>query len=354
VNRIWLLPLSYLYGLGVWIRNRLYDWNILTSEKFPIAVVKVGNLTTGGTGKTPHTELVAAMLMELFPTVAILSRGYRRKTQGFRLADPADTPETIGDEAFMLYQKLPGVMVAVCEDRAEGIRSLLKIQPYLSAVILDDGLQHRKVEGGLNLLLSDFNRPFFRDYLLPVGTLRESAAAAYKADLILFTKTPGQLSLYDKKLYETKVKPAAHQTILFTTLQYGEPVFIEPFPEWSLTATDQIVVVTGIAHADSLITYIKTLGPTFKHLEYPDHHVYEQGELNQIEEAWRSFPPSNGHRYILCTEKDFVKLAMHATWFEQLQIPLAYLPVEIGFDEHDRTLFIKRIESYVRQHQRNT
>lgn len=353
MNRIWLLPLSYVYGLVVWVYHRLYDWNILSSEKFPLAVVRVGNLTTGGTGKTPHTELVAAMLLEMFPSVAILSRGYRRKTKGFRLADAADTPESIGDEPFMLYCKLPGVMVAVCEDRAEGIRNLLKIQPYLSAVVMDDGLQHRKVEGGFNLLLSDYNRPYFRDYLLPAGNLREPASAAHKADLIVFTKTPGHLSLYDKKLYETKVKPGAHQTILFTSLRYGPPVFIEPFPEWPLTSADQIVMVTGIAHPDALITYLTTQGPTFKHLKYPDHHEFGQTELNQMEEAWRSFPSGGSRRYILCTEKDFVKLARHAAWFEQLQMPLAYLPVEIEFDEHDRTLFIQKIESYVRQHQRN-
>jgi len=346
-----LLPLSWLYGLGVGIRNLLYDLGILKSYGFDLALVKIGNLSVGGTGKTPHTELVAAMLAEVFPAVAILSRGYKRKTRGFRLASDADSAQTIGDEPFQMFLKLPDVQVAVCEDRKNGIEKLLEINPFLSAVVLDDGFQHRKVKAGLNILLSDYNEPFYEDKLMPAGKLREFQSAYRRADLIIFTKAPVQVNVYDKKYVYTKVNPAAHQQVIFSHIRYTDPVFLEPFEQLKLNSQQQLLLVTGLANAQSLTDMLDRKRLSYTHLAYADHQYYGNKQLEQIEKQFAALEGPN--KLVLTTEKDFVKLREHAQWFIDKQIPLAYLPIEIGFDEQDRAIFIRMIEDYVKQYQRN-
>ena len=346
-----MLPLSWLYGLGVGIRNLLYDLGILKSYGFDLALVKIGNLSVGGTGKTPHTELVAAMLAEVFPAVAILSRGYKRKTRGFRLASDADSAQTIGDEPFQMFLKLPDVQVAVCEDRKNGIEKLLEINPFLSAVVLDDGFQHRKVKAGLNILLSDYNEPFYEDKLMPAGKLREFQSAYRRADLIIFTKAPVQVNVYDKKYVYTKVNPAAHQQVIFSHIRYTDPVFLEPFEQLKLNSQQQLLLVTGLANAQSLTDMLDRKRLSYTHLAYADHQYYGNKQLEQIEKQFAALEGPN--KLVLTTEKDFVKLREHAQWFIDKQIPLAYLPIEIGFDEQDRAIFIRMIEDYVKQYQRN-
>jgi tetraacyldisaccharide 4'-kinase len=351
VKSYWLLPLSWLYGLGVGIRNLLYDIGVLKSFGFDLALVKIGNLSVGGTGKTPHTELVAAMLAEVFPAVAILSRGYKRKTRGFRIASDADSARTIGDEPFQMFLKLPDVQVAVCEDRKTGIEKLLEINPFLSAVVLDDGFQHRKVKAGLNILLSDYNEPFYEDKLMPAGKLREYKSAYRRADLIIFTKAPVQVNVYDKKYVYTKVNPAAHQQVIFSHIRYTDPVFLEPFEEVKLHSQQQLLLVTGLANAHSLTDMLDRKRLSYTHLAYADHQYYGNKQLEQIEKQFAALEGPN--KLVLTTEKDFVKLREHAQWFIDKQIPLAYLPIEIGFDEQDRAIFIRIIEDYVKQYQRN-
>lgn len=346
-----MLPLSWLYGLGVGIRNLLYDIGVLKSFGFDLALVKIGNLSVGGTGKTPHTELVAAMLAEVFPAVAILSRGYKRKTRGFRIASDADSARTIGDEPFQMFLKLPDVQVAVCEDRKTGIEKLLEINPFLSAVVLDDGFQHRKVKAGLNILLSDYNEPFYEDKLMPAGKLREYKSAYRRADLIIFTKAPVQVNVYDKKYVYTKVNPAAHQQVIFSHIRYTDPVFLEPFEEVKLHSQQQLLLVTGLANAQSLTDMLDRKRLSYTHLAYADHQYYGNKQLEQIEKQFAALEGPN--KLVLTTEKDFVKLREHAQWFIDKQIPLAYLPIEIGFDEQDRAIFIRMIEDYVKQYQRN-
>lgn len=351
VKRYWLLPLAWLYGLGVSVRNTLYEMGVLKSYSFDLAVVKVGNLSVGGTGKTPHTELVAAMLAEAFPSVAILSRGYKRKTSGFRLASDADNASSLGDEPYQMYLKLPDVQVAVCEDRKTGIEKLLANNPFLSAVVLDDGFQHRKVKAGLNILLSDYNEPFYNDQLLPAGKLREHKNAYRRADLIIFTKAPQHVNVYDKKFVYTKVKPAANQEVIFSHIRYGDPVYLEPFEEERLKNDQHLLLVTGLANAQSLTDMLDRRRMSYVHLAYADHQSYGKKQLEQIEKQFASLEGSK--KLVLTTEKDFVKLREHAQWFVDKQIPLAYLPIEIGFDEHDRAIFIQKIEEYVKQYQRN-
>jgi tetraacyldisaccharide 4'-kinase len=351
VKKYWLLPLSWLYGAVVSMRNALYDLNLLKSHSFDLAVVKIGNLSVGGTGKTPHTELVAAMLAEAFPAVAILSRGYKRRTKGFRMAGETDNADTLGDEPFQMHLKLPDVQVAVCEDRKSGIDQLLAYNPLLSAVVLDDGFQHRKVKAGLNILLSDYNEPFYSDQLLPAGRLREQRSAYMRADLIIFTKAPRRVNVYDKKFVYTKVKPTASQQVIFSHIRYGDPVFMEPFADQKLGKQLQVLLVTGIVNAQPITEMLEQKSVRYSHLAYRDHQRYGAKQLNQIAQAFAELEGDN--KVVICTEKDFVKLREHSAWFEENQIPLAYLPIEIGFDEQDRAIFISIIEAYVKQYQRN-
>lgn len=346
-----MLPLSWLYALGIGVRNSLYDLGVLKSYTFDLALVKIGNLSVGGTGKTPHTELVAAMLAEVFPSVAILSRGYKRKTKGFRLASDTDSAATLGDEPFQMYLKLPDIQVAVCEDRKTGIEKLLEKNPFLSAVVLDDGFQHRKVRAGFNILLSDYNEPFYEDTLLPAGKLREFKSAYRRADLIIFTKAPQQVNVYDKKFVYTKVNAAAHQQVIFSHIRYADPVYLDPFEEEKLHNSQQLLLVTGLANAQSLTDMLDRRKMSYTHLAYADHQHYGKKQLEQIEKQFAAL--TSEKKLVLTTEKDFVKLREHAQWFIDKQIPLAYLPIEIGFDEHDRAIFIRMIEDYVKQYQRN-
>ncbi len=349
--QLFLYPLALLYGFGVWLRNVLYDAGVLKSYGFEQAIVKIGNLSVGGTGKTPHTELIAAMLAEYFPAVAILSRGYKRKSSGFRLAGPQDNAATIGDEPFQMYLKLPDIQVAVCEDRKTGLEKLSELNPFLSAVVLDDGFQHRKVKAGLNILLSDYNEPYFNDHLLPVGRLREFRTGFRRADIIIFTKAPARINVYDKKFIYTKVGAAAHQLVIFSHIRYTDPVFMEPFEAFPIDKNTHVLLVTGIANPTSLTEKLKSKNIPFTHLAYADHQRYGKKQLKQIEKAWQEIESEK--KVVLTTEKDFVKLRDFGDWFVTNQIPLASLPIEIGFDEADTAAFIAKIEEYVKYHQRN-
>jgi tetraacyldisaccharide 4'-kinase len=351
VKKYFLLPLSWLYGGLVSLRNTLYDLGVFKSYSFDLAVVKIGNLSVGGTGKTPHTELVAALLAEMLPSVAILSRGYKRNTRGFRLAGETDNASTLGDEPFQMHLKLPDVQVAVCEDRKTGIEQLLARNNFLSAVVLDDGFQHRKVKAGLNILLSDYNEPFYDDLLLPAGKLREQKAAYRRADLIIFTKAPGRVNVYDKKFYYTKVKPTASQQVIFSHIRYADPVYLDERPDAKLSAKQSVLLLTGLANPSSLVEMLQKRGIAFEHLAYPDHQHYGPKQLQQIAKRFAAMPGEN--KVVVTTEKDFVKLREHGDWFHEQQIPLAYLPIEIGFDEQDRAIFISIIDNYVKQYQRN-
>lgn len=349
--QILLYPFALIYGFGVWLRNSLYDAGIKKANGFDQAIVKIGNLSVGGTGKTPHTELIAAMLAESFPAVAILSRGYKRKTRGFRLAGPDDNANTLGDEPFQMYLKLPDVQVAVCEDRKTGIEKLNALNPFLSAVVLDDGFQHRKVKADLNILLSDYNEPYYNDHLLPVGRLREFRSGFRRADIIIFTKAPARINVYDKKFIYTKVGAAAHQLVIFSHIRYTDPVFMEPFEAFNIDKNTHVLLVTGIANPNSLTEKLKSKNINYSHLAYADHQQYGKKQLKQIAKAWQEIESEK--KVVLTTEKDFVKLRDFGDWFVTNEIPLASLPIEIGFDEADRAAFIAKIEEYVKYHQRN-
>jgi tetraacyldisaccharide 4'-kinase len=324
-----LAPLSGLYGLlaGAW--HRLYDAGWRNKASFDRFVIGVGNLTVGGTGKTPHVEYLVRLLRP-HAEVATLSRGYGRRTRGYRRVGPADTAETVGDEPLQFYQKFgETVVVAVGEERALAIPFLLAEAPDVGVILLDDAFQHRAVRPQLNLLLTDFNRLFFNDSPLPGGRLREPRWGARRADAVLVTKCPADLPEKARKKIEAGVKKyvVSGTPVFFTTFRYGEPVPVNNRP-WPAEATP--VLVTGLANPDPLEAYVRGRYGLRAHRRFADHHAYSEPDLQKLT-AWVQNEAQPGvEGVVLTSEKDAVKLrpllAAHP-------VPWAvfYLPIEVEF-----------------------
>ena len=317
--RFLLLPFAILYGLGVRLRHFLYDRGWLSSKRYPFPILCVGNLAVGGTGKTPMVEYLVRLLGQ--EQVAILSRGYRRKTRGFVLADDSATAMTLGDEPYQYHCKFPRATVAVCESRQEGIERLLE-NPHFKYIILDDAFQHRKVQAGTNLLLTSYDKLYTQDFLLPVGSLRDIRSRARKAQIIIVTKCPELTQTEQEKIIQ-QLKPLPSQKVYFTTIAYSDRVYSH---EDSQALKDFIAtpftLVTGIANPTPLVDFLEKQGASFEHLAYSDHHHFSNRELEFLRQKGR----------ILTTEKDYVRL-------EGALSTLYYLPIETQFLNDQRLIF---------------
>lgn len=317
--RFLLLPFAILYGLGVRLRHFLYDRGWLSSKRYPFPILCVGNLAVGGTGKTPMVEYLVRLLGQ--EQVAILSRGYRRKTRGFFLADDSATAMTLGDEPYQYHRKFPRATVAVCESRQEGIERLLE-NPHFKYIILDDAFQHRKVQAGTNLLLTSYDKLYTQDFLLPVGSLRDIRSRARKAQIIIVTKCPELTQTEQEKIIQ-QLKPLPSQKVYFTTIAYSDRVYSH---EDSQALKDFIAtpftLVTGIANPTPLVDFLEKQGASFEHLAYSDHHHFSNRELEFLRQKER----------ILTTEKDYVRL-------EGALSTLYYLPIETQFLNDQQLIF---------------
>ena len=317
--RFLLLPFAILYGLGVRLRHFLYDRGWLSSKRYPFPILCVGNLAVGGTGKTPMVEYLVRLLGQ--EQVAILSRGYRRKTRGFVLADDSATAMTLGDEPYQYHRKFPRATVAVCESRQEGIERLLE-NPHFKYIILDDAFQHRKVQAGTNLLLTSYDKLYTQDFLLPVGSLRDIRSRARKAQIIIVTKCPELTQAEQEKIIQ-QLKPLPSQKVYFTSIAYSDRVYSH---EDSQALKDFIAtpftLVTGIANPTPLVDFLEKQGASFEHLAYSDHHHFSNRELEFLRQKER----------ILTTEKDYVRL-------EGTLSTLYYLPIETQFLNDQRLIF---------------
>ena len=317
--RFLLLPFAILYGLGVRLRHFLYDRGWLSSKRYPFPILCVGNLAVGGTGKTPMVEYLVRLLGQ--EQVAILSRGYRRKTRGFFLADDSATAMTLGDEPYQYHRKFPRATVAVCESRQEGIERLLE-NPHFKYIILDDAFQHRKVQAGTNLLLTSYDKLYTQDFLLPVGSLRDIRSRARKAQIIIVTKCPELTQAEQEKIIQ-QLKPLPSQKVYFTSIAYSDRVYSH---EDSQALKDFIAtpftLVTGIANPTPLVDFLEKQGASFEHLAYSDHHHFSNRELEFLRQKER----------ILTTEKDYVRL-------EGALSTLYYLPIETQFLNDQRLIF---------------
>jgi tetraacyldisaccharide 4'-kinase len=349
-KNILLYPVSLIYGLVTGLRNFLYDQNIFRSVKFTKPVICIGNITVGGTGKTPHTEYLINLLSSNF-NVAVLSRGYKRKTRDFTIASANSTVDDIGDEPLQIAKKFPGVMVAVERDRVKGVNKILEHRPETDVIILDDGFQHRRLKPGFSILLSDYGRPMKDDNLLPYGSLRENKNNTSRADTIIITKTPGDISTEKMNSLADDIKKLPDQKIYFTTLKYCSPVPVfkkeqEIFqPAWNSFSENGAVIVTGIANPDPLLRHIERLFSQYVHIRFPDHHNFTENDILKISASWKELDSKN--KYILTTEKDAVRIGELASVPEYIKQSFYYIPVGIEFlsgkDEFD-----KNIINYVR------
>ncbi|HKK42519.1 MAG TPA: tetraacyldisaccharide 4'-kinase [Bacteroidales bacterium] len=356
-RNILLYPLSLLYGMITGIRNFLYDKEVLDSKEFDLPVICVGNITVGGTGKTPHTEYLVSLLIRNNFRVATLSRGYKRKTRDFRIATQVSGVNDIGDEPLQIFRKFPGITVAVDRKRVNGITKILENDPGTDVIILDDGFQHRKIRPGVSILLTDFERLIVNDHMLPYGNLRESAFNMHRADIILVTKSPGDLSPIQRRLIVKEMDKAPYQNLYFTTIVYKDPipVFEEvkdvPPPLTVESGDCSIVLVTGIANPDPLKKYLDDKCRNITHMNYADHHNYTEADLKGIINAWSSL--KSPVKYIITTEKDAVRFREFSNIAESLKTAFYYIPVGIDFLNDDRKEFDNLIIDYVRKNKRN-
>ncbi|PRY15715.1 lipid-A-disaccharide kinase [Pontibacter ummariensis] len=342
-----LWPFSLLYGGVTTARNFLYDKGIASSQQFELPVLAVGNLTVGGTGKTPHVEYLLRLLRSY--RLATLSRGYKRKSKGFILADERSTASLLGDEPFQYHRDFPGVAVAVAESRVEGIQQIRQRVPGVEVVVLDDAMQHRPVKPSLLLMLTDFNRPFYEDLVLPAGLLRETRQGASRADLVIVTKCPPALGQDQQEKISKRVKTYSKPgtPVFFSAFAYGAPVSFGAEAQLS----KRIVLVTGIANASSLFQYLHSQGyDILQHLAFPDHHDYSQEDLLQLMQLLTTSRFSGAA--LMTTRKDAVKLAGEALKDLTQELPFFYVPIEVqllsgqhAFDE----LILQHVRSFYKK-----
>ncbi len=328
-------PLSYLYGLGVKLRNKLFDWGCLRAKSYSIPVICIGNLAVGGTGKTPHTEYIIRLLKDKY-RIAVLSRGYKRKTSGFLLANEHSTSNEIGDEPYQMKRKFPDILIAVDANRCAGIEQLLALPEGKrpEVILLDDAFQHRYVSPSLSIVLTDFHRLFCFDKLLPVGRLREPIIGIRRANMVIVTKCDGDMMPIDYRIIQEKINLSAHQSIHFTRILYADflPVFSNQAPSLSKNNIDkenELLVITGIASPESFIKEIHQLSNNVSTLTFPDHHAFMKSDIAAIHNVFEKMNPAK--RYILTTEKDAVRFMDNPHIPETWKSRMYYLPITVDF-----------------------
>jgi tetraacyldisaccharide 4'-kinase len=356
-NNILLYPLALIWGLITAIKNFLYNAGILPSVEFHLPVICVGNITVGGTGKTPHTEYLTNLLRKNFK-VATLSRGYKRKTRNFRIATSDSLVSEIGDEPLQISRKFPDVFVAVDRNRVNGVKRILECNPETDVIILDDGFQHRRITPGFSILLSDFDRLIIRDHLLPYGNLREHKENMRRADIILITKSPENISPIQRRIIVKEIDKAPYQNLYFTTFRYNEPIpvfdnnnHVNNQLDLSKCSDCGIVLVTGIANPLPLKEYLQKRISEVIHLSFPDHYKFNRNDIKAVSSTFNDL--KSPIKYVLTTEKDAVRLREIVNIAEPMRSALFYIPVGVNFLNNDKNEFDNLIVDYVRKNKRN-
>ena len=351
INR-WLIPFSWLYGAGVRLRNMLFDKGVLRSQSFSIPVIAVGNLAVGGTGKTPHVEHLVRLLRDQW-RIAVLSRGYKRRTKGFVLAEPTSTAADIGDEPRQLKSKFGNLTVAVDADRCHGIRKLMKDSRTRAtqAIILDDAFQHRYVKPGLSIVLIEYGR-LQGDMLLPAGRLREPMSGLRRADIIVVTKCPDNLSEEEKATARDAIRRHTEKPVFFSRIVYQdmEPVFCgDSRLIDSIGTSTHVLIVTGIAHPQPLVAEVCRRTTHVKHLAYADHHDFSAADINKINSAFAALPSP---RLLLTTEKDAARLNSMGGLSDEVRQATWQLPICVDIDDQEG--FDKLITDYLNKNSKKT
>lgn len=345
LSALLLYPISLIYGWVMVIRNALFENGILKQHSFDIPVITVGNISMGGSGKTPHTEYIIDKLRKDYK-IGMLSRGYKRRTKGFVLATENSHVEDIGDEPYQIYQKFrnEGVMVAVCEKRVIGIEKMREIDPELQMVVLDDAFQHRYVKPRLAVVLMEYNRPAYRDHMLPFGRLREPMSALNRADVIVVTKCPENIKPVYKRLFVESLNLFPYQKLLFSRYKYLDPIavfrdseaLVQPLVMSELTENDTLLAVTGVANPRPFVRQLRKYKAKVKIKRFSDHHNFTHADIESIEEKFNSM--RGKRRFILTTEKDAMRLMNNPYFPHNLRKCIYYLPIEVSFEDNEQNL----------------
>jgi tetraacyldisaccharide 4'-kinase len=345
ISSILLSPITFIYSIVVRTRNWLFDNGHYKSIQFELPVINIGNLSFGGTGKTPHIEYLIRLITPHYQ-VATLSRGYMRKTKGYFAASSETTPEQVGDEPQLIKWKYPHVGVSVGEDRVMAVPQLLNDWPATEVLLLDDAFQHRSIDAGLNILLTDYNKLYTRDELIPAGSLREPIAGAARAQFIIVTKCPPNLTAQQRETIKQELKPLSNQKLFFSYLQYA-PAYnlMNPAEKLAQGPDVEIIMLAGIANPKPLQEF---LTPRFKQvhaMRYPDHHAYSAHDAENMVTAFGNL--ESAQKAIITTEKDAVRLHTYRQWFIERKIPIFVQPMQVEFFAEDKALFDTEILNYL-------
>lgn len=328
-----LFPIVPIYFVVTWLRNLCYDIGVFKSKSYDFPIICVGNLSAGGTGKTPMIEYLIRLLKGNYK-VATLSRGYKRNTKGFYIADENSSVLKIGDEPFQFHQKFKDIVVSVDGNRQNGIAQLRQLKDAPEVILLDDGFQHRKVKAGLNIALTTYDKLYVDDFVLPTGNLREPRSGAKRAQIIVVTKCPSNLNEIEKQKIISRIKPQSTQDVFFSSIKYSETVYSSKISKSLLSLKqERFTVVTGIANPKPLLGYLKNSGFNFEHLNFKDHHIFTDNELKLL----------NNKSLILTTEKDYTRLK------DGINIDkLFYFPIEIEISDKEKftNLIVKFTNGY--------
>lgn len=346
VGRFLLYPFSLLYGLVISTRNTLYDTGLLKETSFNLPVISVGNLSVGGAGKTPHVEYLLELLQP-YIHVSVLSRGYKRKTKGFKIVQRNDTALISGDEPLQFKRKFPNVPVAVSESRALGIPQLIKNHPEIQAILLDDAFQHRSVKPSLNILVTPLENLYTEDMLLPAGRLREPAPAAGRADIIVVSKCTDSLSIEDSSEIIKKLNPLSHQSVYFTQYIYGTPYYIfNGKNKIQLHSELNIILISAIANTNYLKQYIQQNSNSINSMEYEDHHNFSDRDMNYLLKVFNE--SSKNNTAIITTEKDAIRLQEHKEFIIEHNLPIFALPARVEFLFDQKISFDQQIKDFLK------
>lgn len=340
-----LAPAALLYKAGVTFRHRLFDWGILKSERFDIPIVCIGNITVGGTGKTPMAEMVIGYMAQTHH-VALLSRGYGRRTKGYREVQADSHYRDVGDEPLQIKRKFPDTVVAVCEKRAEGIRRIRAEYPEVDLIVMDDGFQHRYVEPKVNVVMIDATRPVQHDRMLPLGTLRDLPEELHRAHYFVVTKCPEKMAPIDRRILRKVLIQVAYQKVYFTRFESfnPQPLYPEEVPAEHASARCSVIALSGIGNPGPFLQTLRSRYEVVAEMTLDDHHVYKVRDMNALKALLAKHPQA----VIVTTEKDAVKLTNRDKIPAEIRSRLYYLPINISFIEDSATDFLQKLEEDVR------
>lgn len=340
-----LAPAALLYKAGVTLRHRLFDWGVLKSEKFDIPIICIGNITVGGTGKTPMAEMILGYMSQKH-RVALLSRGYGRRTKGYREVSADSHYRDVGDEPLQIKLKFPQVTVVVCEKRAEGIRQLRAEHPEVDLIVMDDGFQHRYVDPKINVVMIDATRPVQHDRMLPLGTLRDLPEMLYRAHYFVVTKCPEHMAPIDRRILRKVLIQIAYQKVYFTRFEsfMPQPLYADEASRESLAAGREVIALSGIGNPGPFLRTLRDRYRVVEEMTLDDHHIYRVRDMNALKGLLAKHPGA----VIVTTEKDAVKMTNREKVPEQVRRSLYYLPINISFIEDSSTDFLQKLEEDVR------